>query len=195
MAKKFFKKLIHKGEAIKYQMKRSLSNAQISKTLGIPESNIRYYRQRLSNLEVKKSSKLPKKYIDKKCELTSNKKIRERPGRIISIKINKMLEKDNALDKKGKLLSITISQVNRILKEKYGKPLKIKKVFYLSEEALEKILEFCKKIINMNLEGKNIFFTDKTKIVTSPNTSNESIRESSRIKDMIKKGIKKDIIK
>ena len=60
--------------------------------------------------------------------------------------------------KKGKLKSETESQVNRILKEKYGKPLKIKKVFYLSEEAIVKRLEFCKKIINMNLEGKNIFY-------------------------------------
>ena len=58
MVKKFFKKLTHKGEAIKYQMERGLSNAQISRTLGIPESTIRYYRQRPSNLEVKKSSKL-----------------------------------------------------------------------------------------------------------------------------------------
>ena len=190
MAKKYFKKLTHKGEAIKYQMERGLSNAQISRTLGISESTIRYYRQRPSNLEVKKSSKLPKKYIDKICVLASNKTTREMPGRLISIKINKMLEKDNALDKKGKLLSITKSQVNRILKEKYGKPLKIKKVFYLSEEAMEKRLEFCKKIINMNLEGKNIFFTDETKIDTAPNTSNESIRASPRIKNMIKKGDK-----
>ncbi len=47
----------------------------------------------------------------------------------------------------------------------------------------------------MNLEGKNIFFTDETKINTFPNTSNESIRVSPRILDMIKKEIKKDIIK
>ena len=86
--------------------------------------------------------------------------------RLIPIKIKKMLEKDNALDKKGKLLSITKSPFNRILREKYGKPIKIKKVFYLNEEAMEKRLEFCKKMINMNLEGKNILFTDETKIDT-----------------------------
>ena len=88
-------------------------------------------------------------------------------GRLISIKINKMLEKYNILDKKGKLLSITKSQVNRILKEKYGKPLKIKKVIHLNEEAMEKRLEFSKKIIDIYLEDKNIFFTDKTKIDTA----------------------------
>ena len=55
---------------------------------------------------------------------------------------------------------------------------------------MEKRLEFCKKIINMKLEGKNIFFTDETKIDTAPNTSNESIRVSSRIKNKIRKGDK-----
>ena len=55
MAKKFLKRLTHKGEAIKYQMERGLSNTQISKSLGIPESTIRYYRKRPSNLEVKKN--------------------------------------------------------------------------------------------------------------------------------------------
>ena len=54
-------------------------------------------------MEIKKSSKLPKKYIDKICELASNKTTREMPGRLISIKINKMLEKDKVIDKKGKL--------------------------------------------------------------------------------------------
>ena len=107
MAKKFLKKLTHKGEAIKFQMERGLSNAQISKSLGIPESTIRYYRKRPSNLEVKRKSKLPKKYIDKIYELASNKTTREMPGRLIAIKINKMLERDNVLDKNGKLLSIT----------------------------------------------------------------------------------------
>ena len=47
----------------------------------------------------------------------------------IKIKINKMLEKENVFDKNRKLFSITKFQVNRMLKEKYGKPLKIKKVF------------------------------------------------------------------
>ena len=36
MAKIFFKRLSKKGSAIKYQTDRGLINAQISKTLGIP---------------------------------------------------------------------------------------------------------------------------------------------------------------
>ena len=40
----------------------------------------------------------------------------------------------------------------------------------------------------MNLEGKNIFFTDETRMDTAPNTKGESIRLSSRIKNKIKQG-------
>ena len=46
MAKEFIKNLTQKGPAIKHQMERGLTNAQISKSLGIPESTVRYYRKR-----------------------------------------------------------------------------------------------------------------------------------------------------
>ena len=51
--------------------------------------------------------------------------------------------------------------------------------------TMEKRLEFYKKIIN-----KNIFFKDETKVDTTPNTSNNSIRVSLIIKNKIKKGDK-----
>ena len=143
MAKKFIKNLTQKGSAIKHQMERGLSNAQISKSLGIPESTVRYYRKREDIKEIKRASKLPQKYIEKIYKLASNKTTREMPGGLIAIKINNLLKKDNILDKNGKNLSITKSQVNRILREKYGKPLKVRKVFYLNEEAKKKRLEFC----------------------------------------------------
>ena len=75
MAKIFFKKLSKKGSAIKYQMDRGLSNAQISKSLGIPESTVRYYRNRPDIKQIKRASKLPQKYIDKiyECFKQNNK--------------------------------------------------------------------------------------------------------------------------
>ena len=71
--------------------------------------------------------------------------------------------------------------------------MKIRKVFYLNEEAKKKKLEFCQRIIDMEfdgekLEGKNIFFTDETKMDTAPNTSGESIRVSPKIKIKLQKG-------
>ena len=97
--------MTNKGEAIRFQMERGLSNAQISKTLGIPESTIRYYRKRPKNLEVKRNSKLPTKYINKICELASNKTTREMSGRFILIKINKMLEIYKIICKKRKIIN------------------------------------------------------------------------------------------
>ena len=188
MVKSFIKKLSKKGAAIKYQMDRGLSNAQISKSLGIPESTVRYYRNRPEVKQIKRSSKLPQKYIDKIYEMASNKTTREMPGGLIAIKINNMLKNDNVLDKNGKLLTITKSQVNRILKDKYGKPIKVRKVFYLNETAKKKRLEFCKKIVQMGIKGKNIFFTDETRMDTAPNTKGESIRLSSKTKNKIKNG-------
>ena len=103
-----------------------MSNAVISKSFGISESTILYYRKRPDVLEVKRASKLPKKYIDKIYEMASNKATREMPGGLIAIKINQKLKKDNIVNKNGKILSITKSQVNMILREKFGKPLKIR---------------------------------------------------------------------
>ena len=147
MVKKFIKNFIQKGSAIRHQMERGFSNAQISKSLGIPESTVRYYRKWPDIKEIKKASKLPQKYIDKIYELASNKTTREMPGGLIAIKINNLLKKDNILDKNGKILSITKSQVNRILWAKYGKALKVRKVFFLNEEAKKKRLEFCQNLI------------------------------------------------
>ena len=95
-------------------------------------------------------------------------------GGLIAIKINNMLQNDNVLYKNGKLLPITKSQVNRILKDKYGKPIKVRKVFYLNETAKKKRLEFCQKIVQMGIEGKNILFTDETRMDTAQNTKGES---------------------
>ena len=107
---------------------------------------------------------MPQIYNDKIYELASNKTTREMPGGLIAIIINKKLKKDNVLDKNGKLITITKSQVNRILKKKYGKPLKVRKVFYLNEESKKKRLEFCQKIVQNDLEGKNIFLRLKPEL-------------------------------
>ena len=42
MAKQFIKKLTKKGATIKFQMDRGMSNSEISRPIGPPESTIRY---------------------------------------------------------------------------------------------------------------------------------------------------------
>ena len=57
--------------------------------------------------------------------MASNRTKREMPAGLIAIKINEKLKKNNELNKNGKLISITKRLVNNILREKYGKSLKI----------------------------------------------------------------------
>ena len=151
------------------------------------------YRKRPIDLIKKKVvSKLPKKYIEKIYALGSNKTTREMPGGLIAIKINKSLKRNKITNKEGKILSISHSQVNRIFKKKYGTPVNVKSVFYLNEKNKKQRLEFCKKILDLGLEGKNIFFTDECKIDTAPLTGDKR-RLSSRMKKNLKEGENKDL--
>ena len=56
----------------------------------------------------------------------------------------------------------------------------------------KKKVGFCQKIVQMGLEGKNIFFTDETKMDTAQNTKGESIRVSEKVKNKTKNGDKED---
>lgn len=70
----------------------------------------------------------------------------------ISNIINKKLKED------GTNLSITKMTVCRILNKELGKPMKIKRVFYLSKKNKMKRVEFCKKMIEKNISGKKIYY-------------------------------------
>ena len=70
----------------------------------------------------------------------------------ISNIINKKLKED------GTNLSITKMTVCRILNKELGKPMKIKRVFYLSKKNKIKRVEFCKKMIEKNISGKKIYY-------------------------------------
>ena len=167
-------------------MVRGFYNAQISKSLGIHESTIRYYRKRPAIKKIKSSSNLQQKYIDKIYELPSNKATREMSGGLIAIIINKKLKKSNALDKNGKLITITKSQVNCILTKKFGKHLKIWKVFYLNEESKKRV-EFCEKIVQSGLEGKNSFSWMKPELTLHRLQKGEYICASNKILNKIKR--------
>ena len=65
-------------------------------------------------------------------------------------------------------LNITISKdtVNRYLKEEFGKPRKIRKVFHLTKVQKSERVKFCEKILEMGISVQQIFFTDETQIKT-----------------------------
>ena len=89
----------------------------------------------------------------------------------ISNIINKKLKED------GTNLSITKMTVYRILNKELGKPRKIKRVFYLSKKNKMKRVEFFKKMIEKNISGKNILFTDEA-IIDMGCYTHDSIRLS-----------------
>lgn len=109
---------------------------------------------------------------------------------MLAEKVNRKLKNKNILikkgKKKGKPLTISKSQINRILKEKFGKARKVRKVFYLNEDHQKKRIKFCKKLLKMKFEGKNFFFTDETKIDLEP--PNDQIRLGSQKKKEVSKG-------
>ena len=80
--------------------------------------------------------------------------------------------------------------VCRILNKELGKPMKIKRVFYLSKKNKIKRVEFCKKMIEKNISGKNILFTDEAIIDMGYYYTHDSIRLSDDNKKKLKKGDK-----
>ena len=86
-------------------------------------------------------------------------------------------------------LNITISKdtVNRYLKEEFGKPRKIRKVFHLTKDQKSERVKFCEKILEMGISGQQIFFTDETQIKTG-SFIKDSIRLSKENKEKLKNG-------
>ena len=77
--------------------------------------------------------------------------------------------------------------VCRILNKEYGKPRKIKKVFFLNKKQKDERVKFCKMILEKGIKGEQIFFTDETKIEMGA-YGNDHIRLSKDSKEKLKKG-------
>lgn len=62
--------------------------------------------------------------------------------RKIGTMINSVLQKRNEVDLRNRPISNSYRTINNYLKEYYGKPRKIRKAFYLSEDQMKKRIEF-----------------------------------------------------
>ena len=58
-------------------------------------------------------------------------------------------------------MKISFKTVSNYLKEIYGKPKKIRKVFYLSESQKKKRIDFFEKILKKGIDSRTIMFTDE----------------------------------
>ena len=88
---------------------------------------------------------------------------------------------------KGSNLRVSKATVCRILKKYFGKPRKMKRLFCVNNKKKEERIKFCKKILDLKLRGKDIFFTDESQMDCNPFV-NEQIRLSPENAQKLKKG-------
>ena len=175
------KKLNELGITIKKLLAKGYSQIWVARKLKIRRQKVNYWAKNPIKTEQKRKRKLGDKYIKEIIALAENKTTSSMSSNRITNIINKKLKED------GLNLSITKMTVCRILKQEYGKPRKIKKVFYLSKKNKVKRVEFCKKMIEKNISGKNILFTDEA-IIDMGCYTHDSIRLSDDNKIKLKKG-------
>lgn len=77
-------------------------------------------------------------------------------SRKIASIINEKLKNDN----------ITISKdiVNRYLNSVFGRPRKIREVFHLTNSQKKKRIEFCEKMLDLDISGNKLFLQMKLKL-------------------------------
>ena len=169
------KKINKDALMIKELISKGKRKYEISRLLGIKKEKVSYW----SRHEIKERQFKPKKlkdiYIKAIQKWAKDKTTSQRSSRTIARMINSTLEKRNEVDKKGRQISVHYTTVNNYLKEYYGKPRKIRKVFFLSKEQMEKRKKFCQMILDKKIKPEQIFFSDESKIELGSFT-NDSIR-------------------
>ena len=146
------KKLNELGVTIKKLLDQGFSQIWIARKLKIRRQKVNYWAKNPIKTEQKRKRKLGDKYIKEIISLAENKTTSSMSSNKISNIINKKLKEN------GTNLSITKMTVCRILNKELGKPMKIKRVFYLSKKNKIKRVEFCKKMIEKNISGKKIYY-------------------------------------
>ena len=133
------KKINKDAITIKELLKKGMKQCQIAKLLNLKRAKVNYW----SKVEIKdrqfKKKKLNDQYIKAIQKWANNKTTSFRSSRKISVMINNVLEKKGEKDKNGKKLSVHFTTVNNYLKEYFGRPKKIRKVFYFSNEQKKKM--------------------------------------------------------
>ena len=177
MAKKF--NLL--AATIKTLLKNKVRPINIARKLKISKQRVNYWVKTPIKSSQSRRKKLDKIYIDKIISLGENQTTSSMSSRKIANIINSEFQKEDIN------LSISKDSVNRYLKEAFGKPRKIHKVFHLTKEQKIQRVKFCRDILNKMINGKNIFFTDETQIKTG-SYFNDSIRLSQENQKKIKEG-------
>ena len=166
---------------------KGYSQAWISRKLGISKQKVNYWSKTSMKTVQYRKTKLSNEYIEKIIKLFEDKLTSDMSSRKIACIINEDLKNNHIIDKNGKIVQIEKTTVNRILKKALGKPRKIRKFFFLTNEQKKKRIKFCKWILDKNIKYDQIFFSDETKIDLSP-LLNDSIRLSKINQEKLKEG-------
>ena len=134
--------------------------AEIARLLKISRQKVYYQTHNDLKIKQKRRKKFNKFYFDKIVKLARNKTTSSMSCRKISRIINSALLKRN-IKYRGKQMKISFKTVSNYLKEIYGRPKKIRKVFYLSEAQKKKRVDFCQKILQRGIDFKQLMFTDE----------------------------------
>ena len=122
---------INNALMIKELLKKGNKQCQISHLLGIKKEKVSYQARYNLRTSQEKSKKLKDIYIQAIQRWATNKTTSPISSRKITSKINSVLRKRNELDKRGKPITVHYNIVNDYLKQYFGKPRKIRKIFYM----------------------------------------------------------------
>lgn len=138
-------------------LKQGKSQKWIANQLDVSRQNVSYW----ANHPIaprKRTTKLNEKEIDEIVKLAVDKTTGEIGSRTIASIMNEKFKKE------GKNVKTCKSSVNNYLKKRGIKLRKIKKIFALNEKQKKQRVQFCQKMIEKEIKGEFIFFTDETKI-------------------------------
>ena len=121
------KKINKDAVTIKELLGKGLRQCEIARLLKLKKEKVSYWARTEIKDSQKKSKKL--KDIDRIKRWAKNQVTSKRSSRKIASMINSVLVKRKELDSKGKQISVHFTTVNNYLKEYFGKPRKIRKVF------------------------------------------------------------------
>ena len=149
---------------IKEMLKKGYRQCEIARILKIKKEKVSYWARHELRTTQEKKKKLKDIYINIIKRWANNKTTSAMSSRKIACKINSVLKKRNEFNKNGKKLLVHFTTVNNYLRDYFGRPRKVRKVFYLSEANKRKRVEFCKKTLEKNIKPEQLFFSDESRI-------------------------------
>ena len=123
---------------IKELLLKGWSQKKIAKFLNLSKQRVNYWAHHQIKSSQRRKTKLRDIYKDTIIRWAKNKPTSSMSCRKIAAKINRVLKLKKEFDNKGKILSVSYKTVNNILKEFYGRPKKIRKVFFCQTRILSK---------------------------------------------------------